>query len=82
MKETLRLFRSRLLKNNNCTSHVEQQLTIIEVRSSYYHRVGEVIDSNYIGTVKVLWVYIHPLISENWLVISCPGVLTIRKKYL
>ena len=31
-------------------------------------------------TVKVLWAYIHSLISANWFIFSRPGVLTRRKK--
>ena len=31
-------------------------------------------------TVKVLWLYVHPLISANWFIFSRPGVLTRRKK--
>ena len=30
--------------------------------------------------VKVLWLYVHPLISPNWFTFSRPGVLTRRKK--
>ena len=59
-----------------------QQLTVTEVRSPYYDRVGEVIDFNYTAAVKVLWVYIYPLISANWFIVSRRGVLTRRKKYL
>ena len=53
MKETLHLFLScplQILQINNCTSYVEEQRTFIELRSSYYHGVGEIIDSNYTET--------------------------------
>ena len=66
---------------------MRQQLTFFELRSSYYHSVEEVIDSNYTGlaynldeTVKVLWGYVYSLISANWFIFSRPGVLTRRKK--
>ena len=64
-----------------------QQLTFIELGSSYYHSVGEIIGSKYTGlayivdtTVKVLCVYVYPLISANLFIFSRSGVLTRRKK--
>ena len=70
----------------NCTSHLRQQLSLnlvllviivlrklltpITLGSAYIHN----------KTVKVLQVYIHPLISANWFIISRPCILTRRKK--
>ena len=35
---------------------------------------------NHDEIVKLLWLYVHPLISANWFIFSRPGVLTRRKK--